>query len=131
MVTYCVVHYDICPGVCLNLIDGSLLKIHINAPITSARLVAAHVVEETSTNVVSVSAPLIVSTPCHAALTVLDVYNSIRDTANLPPIIDGRHSLMLQERWEGNVLAGILAFFFCHLDSPIDAPAWSPFPFIP
>ena len=44
--------------------------------------------------------------------TVLDVYNSIRDAANLPPIIDGRHSLMLQERWEGSVLASILAFFF-------------------
>ena len=78
-------------------------------------------------NVVSVSAPLIVFLP--RRFKVLDVYNSIRDTANLPPIIDGRHSLVLQERWEGNVLAGILAFFFCHLDSPIDAPAWSPFPF--
>ena len=44
--------------------------------------------------------------------TVLDVYNSIRDAANLPPIIDGRHSLMLQERWEGSVLASIVAFFF-------------------
>ena len=43
---------------------------------------------------------------------MLDVYNSIRDAANLPPIIDGRHSLMLQERWEGSVLASILAFFF-------------------
>ena len=43
---------------------------------------------------------------------MLDVYNSIRDTANLPPIIDGRHSLMLQERWEESVLASILAFFF-------------------
>ena len=43
--------------------------------------------------------------------TVLDVYNSICDTANLPPIIDGRHSLMLQERWEGSGLAGLLAFF--------------------
>ena len=31
---------------------------------------------------------------------MFDVYNSIRDTANLPPIIDGRHTLMLQERWE-------------------------------
>ena len=43
---------------------------------------------------------------------MLDVYNSIRDAADLPPIIDGRHSLMLQERWEGSVLASILAFFF-------------------
>ena len=43
---------------------------------------------------------------------MLDVYNSIRDTANLPPVIDGRHSLMSQERWEGSVLASILAFFF-------------------
>ena len=43
---------------------------------------------------------------------VVDVYNSIRDAANLPPIIDGRHSLMSQERWEGSVLASIVAFFF-------------------
>ena len=44
--------------------------------------------------------------------TVPDVHNSIRDAANLPRIIDGRHSLMLQERWEGSVLASIVAFFF-------------------
>ena len=43
---------------------------------------------------------------------MLDVYNSIRDAANLPPIVYGRHSLMLQEQWEGSVLASILAFFF-------------------
>ena len=27
--------------------------------------------------------------------------------------------------------ASIVAFFFCHLDSPINAQAWSPFPLIP
>ena len=53
------------------------------------------------------------------------------DAANLPPIIDGRHSLMLQEPWEGSVLANILAFLFCRLDSPINAPSWRPFPLIP
>ena len=61
-------------------------------------------------NVVSVPSLLIISTICHAVLQRSD--NSIRDAANLPPIIDGRHSLMLQERWEGSVLASILAFFF-------------------
>ena len=45
---------------------------------------------------------------CH---TVLDVYDSIRVAANLPPISDGRLSPMLQERWEGNVVASIVAFF--------------------
>ena len=43
---------------------------------------------------------------------MFDVYNSIRDAAILPPIIDGRHSLMLPERWKGSVLAGNVAFFF-------------------
>ena len=87
-----------------------LLKVHLNAPITSARLVAAHVVEAPvqccfcSNSSDSLHLPL--------CFTVLDVYKSIRDTASLPPIIDGRHSLMLQERWEGSVLAGLLAFFF-------------------
>ena len=39
------------------------------------------------------------------------VYDSIRVAANLPPIVHGRFSLMLQERWEGSVLANIVAFF--------------------
>ena len=43
--------------------------------------------------------------------TVLDVYDSIRVAANLPPISDGRLSLMLQERREGSVVASIVAFF--------------------
>ena len=43
---------------------------------------------------------------------MLDVYNSIRDAASIPPIIDGRHSLMLQERWEGSMQASIFDFFF-------------------
>ena len=43
---------------------------------------------------------------------MLDVYNSIRDAANLPPISDGRLRLMLQERWESSVVASIVAFFF-------------------
>ena len=64
----------------------------------------------------------------HAVLQC-STFTTVYVTANLPPIIDGRHSLMLQERWEGSVLAGLLAFFFCHLDSQIDAPAWSSFPF--
>ena len=88
-----------------------LLKVHLNAPITSARLVAAHVIEEpVQCCFCSSSSDSLDHLP--RCLTVLDVYNSIRDTANLPPIIDGRHSLMLQERWEGSVLASVLAFFF-------------------
>ena len=88
-----------------------LLKVHLNAPITSARLVAARVVEEpVQCCFCSSSSDGLDHLP--RCFTVLNVYNSIRDTANLPPIIDGRHSLMLQERWEGSVLAGILAFFF-------------------
>ena len=79
--------------------------------ITSARLVAAHVIEApVQCCFCSGSSDSLDHLP--RCLTVLDVYNSIRDTANLPPIIDGRHSLMLQERWEGSVLAGLLAFFF-------------------
>ena len=88
-----------------------LLKVHLNAPIASTRLVAARVVEEpiqccfcsrSSDSLDHLS----------RCFTVLDVDNSICDAANLPPIIDGRHSLMLQEPWEGSVLASILAFFF-------------------
>ena len=90
-----------------------LLKVHLNAPITSTRLVAAHVVEEpVQCCFCSSSSDSLDHLP--RCFTVLDVYNGIRDTANLPPIIDGRHSLMLQERWEGSVLAGFLTFFFCH-----------------
>ena len=106
-----------------------LLKVHLNAPIASARLVAARVVEEpVQCCFCSRSSDSLDHLP--RCFTVLDVYNSIRDAANRPPTIDGRHSLMLQERW-GSVQASILAFFLCHLDSPIDAPAWSPFLLIP
>ena len=87
-----------------------LLKVHLNAPITSARLVAAYVIEApVQCCFCSSSSDSLDHLP--RCLTVLDVYNSIRDTANLPPIIDGRHSLVLQERWEGSVLASIVAFF--------------------
>ena len=87
-----------------------LLKIHLNAPIASARLVAARVVEE-PVQCCSCSRSSDSLDHLPRCFTVLDVYNSIRDVANLPPIIDGRHSLLLQERWEGRVLASILAFF--------------------
>ena len=88
-----------------------LLKVHLNAPIASSRLVAARVVEEpVQCCFCSRSSDSLDHLP--RCFTVLDVYNSIRDAANLPPIIDDRHSLMLQERWEGIVLASILAFFF-------------------
>ena len=85
-----------------------LLKVRLNAPIPSARLVAARVVEEpVQCCFCSTSSDSLDHLP--RCFTVLDVYNSIRDAVNLPPIIDGRHSLMLQERWE---LASIVAFFF-------------------
>ena len=88
-----------------------LLKGHLNAPIASARLVAARVVEEpVQCSFCSRSSDSLDHLP--RCFTVLDVHNSVRDAANLPPIVDGRHSLMLQERWEGSVLASILAFFF-------------------
>ena len=87
-----------------------LLKVHLNAPIASARLVAARVVEEpVQCCFYSRSSDSLDHLP--RCFTVLDVYSSIRDAANLPPVIDGRHSLMLQERWKGSVLAGIVAFF--------------------
>ena len=90
-----------------------LLKVHLTAPITSARLVAAHVIEApVQCFFCSSSSDSLDHLP--RCLTVLDVYNSIRDTAKLPPIIDGGHSLKLQERWEGSVLAGLLAFFFAN-----------------
>ena len=86
-----------------------LLKVHLNAPSTSARLFAAHVVEApVQCCFCSSSSDSLDHLP--RCFTVLDVYNSIRDTANLPPIIDGRHSLVLQERWEGSVMAGLLVF---------------------
>ena len=86
-----------------------LLEVHLNAPIASARLAAARVVDE----------PL-QCCPCSCNLdsldylprcqTVLDVYDSIRVVASLFPMSDGRPSL-LQERWEGNVVARIVAFY--------------------
>ena len=42
---------------------------------------------------------------------MLDVCDSIRVAANLHPKSDGRLSLMLRERWEGSVVASIVAFF--------------------
>ena len=88
-----------------------LLKVHLNAPIASARLVAARVVDEPLQCCVcsSHSDSLDHLPRCFA---VLHVCNSIRDAANLPPIFDGRFSLMLQERWEGSVMASIVALFF-------------------
>ena len=87
-----------------------LLKVHLNAPIASARMVAARVVDEPiQCCFCSRSSDSLDHLP--RCFTVLDVYNSIRDTATLP---DGRYSLMLQERWEGSVLASIVAFFFAN-----------------
>ena len=88
-----------------------LLEVHLSAPVASARLVAARVVEEPS-QCCFCSSSFDSLDHLPRCFTVLDVCNSIRDAANLPPIIDGRHSLMLQERWEGSVLASIVAFFF-------------------
>ena len=81
-----------------------LLKVHLNAPIASARLVAARIV------VVSVPAPLIVSTVRRVVFTVLDIYNGIRDAANVPPMIDGRHSLMavVEAPLQKHLQAGVL-----------------------
>ena len=88
-----------------------LLKVHLNAPIASARLVTARVVDEpVQCCFCSRSSDSLDHLP--RCFTVLDVYNSIRDADNLPPTFDGRHSLMLQERWEGSVLASIVAVFF-------------------
>ena len=55
---------------------------------------------------------------CH---TVFDVYDSIRVVADLPPIPDGL-SHMLQERWEGGVVASIVAFFAAIWN--VDVQAW-------
>ena len=84
-----------------------LLKVHLNAPIASARLVAARVVEEP---VQCCFCSRSSDSLDHLSRCFTVIY--VRDAANLPPIIDGQHSLVLQERWEGSVLASILAFLF-------------------
>ena len=87
-----------------------LLKVHLNAPIASARLVAARVVDEPlQCCFCSSQSDSLDHLP--RCFTVLDVYDSIRVAANLPPICDGRLSLTLQERWEGSVVASTVAFF--------------------
>ena len=81
-------------------------------------------------NVVSVPDPLIVLTICHVVLqcstfTTVSVTLQIFlqsltvDTASCCKN-DGREACWL-----------VLSLFFCHLDSPIDAQAWSPFSLIP
>ena len=67
------------------------MKIHLNATITSARLVAAHVVED-PIHCCFCSSSFDSLDHLPRCFTVLDVYISIRDTAKLPPIIDGRYS---------------------------------------
>ena len=64
-------------------------------------------------NVVSVPDSLIVLTICHVVLQC-STFTTVSVTLQIfPTIIDGRHSLMLQESWGGgSVLASILAFFF-------------------
>ena len=82
MLPCCVVHYDTCPRVCLNLTDGSLLKVHFNAPVASAILVAARVAEEpVQSCFCSRSSDSLDHLP--RCFTVLNVYNSIRNAANL------------------------------------------------
>ena len=81
-------------------------------------------------NVASVPDPLIVSTICHAVLQC-STFTTVSVTLQTSPIIDGRHRLTLQERWDGSVLASIVAFFFCYLDCPIDVQTRSPLPLIP
>ena len=48
---------------------------------------------------------------CRIASQCRTFFDCIRVAANLPPISDGRLSLMLQERWEGSVVASIVTFF--------------------
>ena len=79
-----------------------LLEVHLNAPIASARPIQCCFCSSFSDSLDHLP----------RCFTVLDVYNSIRDAANLPPIFDGRFSLMLQERGDGCVLTRIVAFFF-------------------
>ena len=87
-----------------------LLKVNVNAPIASARLAAARVVDEPlQCCLCSCNSDSLDHLP--RCQTALDVYDSIRVVSNLQQISDGRLSLMLQERWEGNVGASIVAFF--------------------
>ena len=87
-----------------------LLKAHLNAPIASARLAAARVVDEPlQCCLCSSNSDSLDHLP--RCQTVLDVNESIRVVASLLPISDGLSSLMLQERWEGNVVASIVAFY--------------------
>ena len=89
-----------------------LLKAHHNAPIATARLAALRTDTEEVQDYCcfcSRHADSLHHLPrCHAVLTV---YDSIRESAGLPPINDGRAHLMLQEPLEGSVVAGIVAFY--------------------
>ena len=80
-------------------------------PVASARLVAARVVEEpVQCCFCSRSSDSLDHMP--RCCTVLDVYNSIRDAANLPPIIDGSSQPHVARTMGGSVLASFLALFF-------------------
>ena len=85
-----------------------LLKPHLNAPIASARLQRESLMKPQCCFCSSHSDSLDHLPRC---FKVLDVFDSIPVAANLPPISDGRFSPMLQERWEGSVVASIVAFF--------------------
>ena len=79
-------------------------------------------------NVASVPVPLIVLTICHVVLQC-STFTTVSVTLQI-----FLQSLMVdtasccKNDGRGSVLASIFAFFFAIWDSPIDAPAWSPFP---
>ena len=93
-----------------------LLKAHLNAPIAPAR--PGRSACRWWTFAVLFLFSLDHLPRCH---TVFDVYDSIRVVADLLSIPDGL-SHMLQERWEGGVVASIVAFFAAIWN--VDVQAW-------
>ena len=82
-------------------------------------------------NVASVPDPLIVLTIYHAVLQC-STFKTVSVTMQifLQSLMVGTASCCKNDGTEACWLVFSLSFF-CHLDSPIDAPAWSPFPLIP
>ena len=87
-----------------------LLKLHLNAPVTSARMAVAGVaIEDVSCAFCRTGDDSVGHiSRCPA---VLAAYDAVSGVTLLPPLLDARSSLMLQEDWDGATVAGIIAVF--------------------
>ncbi len=87
-----------------------LLKVHLNAPMNSVRMAAAGRLFGDQRCAFCQSAPDSLSHVSQRP-AVLAAYDGVASLAGLPPLLDARRALLLQDDWDGASVAGTVATF--------------------